>query len=140
DEFNFKRTVSAGIFGAIAASPFRVNAKNPAGKMAQYIMEGQADKVTDAINNLKAEGKITEQQYNALMRQKRELEEAFNVNRALLDGICGEHAAAIKNEAFQLVHRRRDLEQEMAKVLEGTKDKGQDEREDVKNKRQQIQA
>src|SRR5690606_38079360 len=72
--------------------------------------------------------------------EQREAGGACNVNRAVFDGISGEHAAAIKNEAFQLVLRRRDLEQEMDRVLKGTKDKGQEEREAVKNKRQQIQA
>lgn len=114
-EFDFTQVVAAGIFGAAAAAPFNSNKMS----MAQRVMKGDGQNVKQAIEDLLSSGQITRPQYESQIAEYAKLQEAYNLNKNLLDGISGEFADVVRAEGFQLISKRAELQAAQRKMTEG---------------------
>ncbi len=114
-QYNFIQTVSAGIFGSVAAAPFNSTGK----KMADYIVNGETEKVNQGLEDLMKQNKISQTQYNLLKEQKEQIDTAFNLNKNLFEGLSGDYANQLKTEALELITKKQSLEGLKDKMTQG---------------------
>lgn len=118
-EFDFTQTVAAGIFGAASALPFNSQTMT----MAQRVMSGEAEVVRQSIETLYTDQKITLPVYNNLKTTLGKMEEAFNLNKNLLNGLTGDEADTVRAEAFQYINKRASLVAAQEALSKGLQDK-----------------
>ncbi len=117
-EYKFQQTLTAGIFGALAAAPFN-SARTT---MMDRVMNGESKEVDYALDDLLAQKKISKVQHTKLKKEKELFENIMNLNRDVIDGISGPFKQVIFGEIAGLINQRMDLEQENDKILKGLKD------------------
>ena len=135
-EFDFSQTVAAGIFGAVAAAPFNTVKRG----MAHHIAEGNGADVITSLDNLKAQNKISQEQYNSLKSQAESLISQFDMNKALLNGITGDMRNTLVEEAQMLISKRGALESERDNIVNGLQNKSITDADSAKVKVDQINS
>ncbi len=126
-EFDFTQTISAGLFGGIAGGMF-----NHTKRMANYIAEGKGEDVKTAIDLAYTQGDITLRQQKELKKEHKILTESFNLNKNLLEGITGEFAQPIRQEAETLIRKRKTYQDLQSQLTEGLRDKSPEQAEKAK--------
>lgn len=118
EEFDFMSTVSAGIFGGLAAAPFSTKTRT----MAHAVMNGDGARVDAAINQGLTDGTITAAEAKTMKAQKDAIQDQYEQNADLIDNIGGEYQTKLKDELMQKIMRRTMLENSARNVYDGMGD------------------
>jgi hypothetical protein len=106
DEYSIQQTLSAGLFGAIAAMPFK--AMRPT--MVQRILNGESEQVGIALDQLYANNEISKITYDKMRKDKARVEQIFSLNKDILDNAREDVKAPIFKDIASLIEQKIDLE------------------------------